>query len=395
MSQQSADGVWADLVGQGAAVRTLKRAVEDDRQGGGHAMSHAWLITGPPGCGRSNAAFAFAAALQCDTGGCGTCNSCRTCLSGAHPDLTWVHIERLSIGVDEIRSLALKAAMSPTTGRRQVILIEDADRVTEAGADALLKALEEPAPRTVWLLCAPTADDVIVTVRSRCRALTLVTPGDDEVAALLVRRDGVAPAMAAHAARIAQGHIGRARLLATNEAVRNNRHQILQIPGRLVGLAACLTAADNLVKAAAERASAVTGELDAAELAQVRQALGMGTQGARPRNTQATLKDLEDQQKARAKRFQRDELDRVITELTTYYRDVLAIQTGAAGPGHGRLINSDMVPQLTRQASAGTPEQTITRIDALLACREALETNVAPLLAMESLMISLAGPADR
>ena len=182
ITESGADlGVWAELIGQSAAVATLRRAVA----GEAHAMSHAWLFTGPPGSGRSNAARAFAAALQCSSGGCGTCRACRTSLSGAHPDVTLVRTELLSIGVDEVRELVRRAAMSPTLGRRQVIVIEDADRVTERGADALLKSIEEPAPRTVWILCAPTPDDVVATIRSRCRLLTLQTPTIPAVARLL------------------------------------------------------------------------------------------------------------------------------------------------------------------------------------------------------------------
>ena len=165
--------VWAELIGQSRSVEVLRRAVAGEP----HAMSHAWLITGPPGSGRSNAARSFAAALQCERGfGCGECSACRTSLSGAHPDVTLVRTEQLSIGVDEVRELVRRAAMSPTLGRHQILVVEDADRVTERGADALLKSIEEPAPRTVWILCAPTADDVVATIRSRCRLLNLQTP---------------------------------------------------------------------------------------------------------------------------------------------------------------------------------------------------------------------------
>lgn len=398
MSTPVTDGVWADLVGQERAVEVLRRAVANER----HAMTHAWLVTGPPGSGRSNAARAFAAALQCPRGGCGACGECRTALSGAHPDVTLVRTEQLSIGVDEVRDLVRRAAMSPTTGRFQVIVVEDADRVTDRGADALLKALEEPAPTTVWLLCAPTADDVIVTIRSRCRQLALATPSDAAVADLLVRRDGVDPVLAAHAAHAAQGHIGRARALARNEDARNRRHEVLTIASQLTSVGACLTAADNLVKAAAEEAAAATTALDARERAELEQALGFGTKGARPRQAAAALRDLEEQQKARAKRLQRDALDRVLTELTTFHRDVLALQTGAVGPAPSpqepyahvaagpHLINGEVRPALEAAARAGTPERTLRRIDAIIACRVALEGNVAPLLAMEALLLELA-----
>lgn len=376
--------VWTELVGQRAAVQTLQRAVA----GADHAMSHAWLITGPPGSGRSNAARAFAAALQCDRGGCGVCNACRTAFSGAHPDVTLVRTEMLSIGVDEVRELVRRAAMSPTLGRQQVLVVEDADRVTERGADALLKSIEEPGPRTVWILCAPNPEDVVATIRSRCRLLHLATPPNGSVAELLIARDGIDPATAHFAARAAQGHVGRARALARDEKARLRRHEVLQVPIRLTNLGSCLIAAENLVGACAEEASAATGELDARERADLEEALGFGTKGARPRHTAAALKDLEDQQKARAKRLQRDALDRALTELSGFYRDVLAVQLG-----HGAfdgLINAELASTVAAMARRGTPEATLRRIDALLECRIALETNVAPLLAVEAMMISLA-----
>lgn len=374
--------VFDELVGQHRAVAVLQRAVAGER----HAMTHAWLLVGPPGSGRSNAARAFAAALQCERGGCGECNDCRTSLSGAHPDVTLLRTEQLSIGVEEVRGLVGRASVSPVRGRFQVVVVEDADRITERGADALLKALEEPARKTVWLLCAPSADDVIVTVRSRCRELRLVTPDEDAVTELLITRDQISQALAAHCARAAQGHIGRARVLARSEAARIRRREILALPGRLTTLSDCLTAAENLVASSAEEAAQATADLDAKELAALQQSLGMGTKGVRARNTQAALKELEEQQRMRVKRLQRDALDRVLTELTAYYRDVLACQTA---PGV-ELINADLADEIEPIARRSSGEQTIRALDAILAARTALEGNVAPQLAMEALLVSLA-----
>jgi DNA polymerase-3 subunit delta' len=348
-------------------------------------MSHAWLVTGPPGSGRSNAARAFAAALQCEFGGCGECNNCRTASSGAHPDVTLVRTEVLSIGVDEVRDLVRRAVMSPTLRRWQVIVVEDADRVTERGADALLKSIEEPAPRTVWVLCAPTADDVVATIRSRCRQLRLATPTVEAVARLLEVRDGVEPGLAAYAARVAQGHVGRARVLATNDLARERRDAVLQIPFRLRDLGACLSAAADLVEASGAEATTATAAIDARERSALEEALGFGTRGAKPRQAQAALKELEDQQRARAKRFQRDGIDRALTELTGFYRDVLSVQTGSGAP----LVNAELQTQIAVLARRSTPESTLRRIDALLACRTALEGNVAPLLAVEATLIAL------
>ncbi len=394
-------GVWAELVGQGRTTAELRRAVA----GGTHAMTHAWLLTGPPGSGRSNAARAFAAALQCPEGGCGQCTECRTSLSGAHPDVTLLRTEKVAIGVQEVRDLVRKAAMSPTLGRYQVIVIEDADRITERGADALLKSIEEPAPRTVWMLCAPTADDVVVTVRSRCRVVRLSTPSDDEVTRLLIERDGIEEALAFHAARAAQGHIGRARLLARDEQVRTRRHDVLKIPSQLTSVGACLVAAAELVLASEEEAKAATAGDDAQERADLQEALGGGTKGARPRNIQAVIKELENEHKARLRRLQRDALDRVLSELATWYRDVLLVQTGVvdaddlhSATGHGPapvgLINAELRSSVAAAARGASPAQTLRRIDAILDCREALEMNVAPLLAFEALLLELQNPGS-
>jgi DNA polymerase III subunit delta' len=385
-------GVWTDLIGQEQVVATLQRAVSaTESDGSARAMTHAWLITGPPGSGRSNAARAFAAALQCRIGGCGECNACTTALAGSHPDVTVIRTEQLSIGVDQVRELVRRAAMSPTLGRFQVLVVEDADRITERGADALLKSIEEPPARTVWLLCAPNAEDLVATVRSRCRRVELCTPSTAAITELLQRRDGIDEVTARFAARVAQGHIGRARALARSDAARQRRAEVLALPSTLTSLGACLRAAGELVETASADAAGVTAELDRREREDLERSLagatgtGGGARNIKQRHAQAALRDLDEQQKARAKRLQRDSLDRVLTELTSFYRDVLIVQTGAGADP----INVEQFDQVERIAAASTAESTIVRLDAILQCRRALETNVTPVLAMESLLISL------
>lgn len=392
MDSGSLSGVWTDLIGQEQVVATLQRAVAAASSGStSRAMTHAWLITGPPGSGRSNAAKAFAAALQCRSGGCGECNACTTALAGAHPDVTVVRTEQLSIGVDQVRELVRRAAMSPTLGRYQVLVVEDADRITERGADALLKSIEEPAARTVWLLCAPNPDDLVATVRSRCRRVELCTPSTAAITELLQRRDGIDELTANYAARVAQGHIGRARVLARSEQARKRRAEVLALPGKLTTVGACLRAAGELVETATADAAAVTAELDVREREELERSLagatgsGGGARNIKQRHAQAALRELDEQQKARGKRLQRDSLDRVLTELTSFYRDVLSVQTGAGAA----LINVEQSDQVDRIAAGSTPEATIRGLDAILHCRRALETNVTPVLAMESLLISL------
>ncbi len=382
--------VFADLVGQERVADELVTAARAGAEvlvgGAGAGMTHAWLFTGPPGSGRSNAARAFAAALQCADGGCAMCLACRTTLSGSHADVEVLRTRMLSIGVAETRALVDRAARRPAGGRWQVMIVEDADRLTEQAANALLKSVEEPPARTVWLLCAPGLEDVIATIRSRCRHVSLRTPPARAVADVLERRDGVDRALAAFAARASQGHIGRARRLATDEHARLRRNDALRLPTQLSSVGDCLTAASNLVEAAAEEAKTETGELDGRETAELARALGAGTTGrGMPTGAAAQLKDLERQQKTRAKRTQRDALDRALIDLISFYRDVLVLQF----EGGVELVNEELRPAITSVARQGAPEATLRRIEAVLECRTSLDSNVAPLLAVEAMALAL------
>lgn len=374
--------VWDDLVGQEPVVAQLSAAVDDE---GG--LAHAWLFTGPPGAGRSAAARAFAAALQCEQEprGCGHCPSCHQVLQGTHADVEVVHPAGLSYGVKETRALVLRASSSPSAGRWQIVLFEDADRATEAAANALLKAIEEPPARTLWLLCTPSPDDLLVTIRSRCRLVTLRTPPIEAVADVLVLRDGVDRDTADVVARAAQGHISRARRLATDPRARRRRAEVLEMPRRLTSVGPAVAAAEALVKAAEAEAKAQTEELNESETSALRQALGESAKGRMPRGTAGALKELEDRQKSRATRVKRDALDRTLLDLASYYRDVLTLQLGAGTA----LVNTELGPELRTAAQNTRPEDTLKRLDAIMECRERLEANVNPLLAVEALTLAL------
>jgi len=386
-------GVFGDLAGQDEVVAELRRAADaaaavlrGERATG---MTHAWLFTGPPGSGRSVAARAFAAALLCPYGGCGRCPSCHQVRAGTHADLLLVRPDGLSYGVRQTRGLVLRAAGAPSGGRWQVVVFEDADRATEQAANALLKAIEEPAPRTVWLLCAPSAEELVTTIRSRCRLVTLRTPPSAAVAEVLAR-DGVDPGRALAAARAAQGHIGRARRLATDPEAARRRDEVLAVPARLTGVGPAFAAAAALVKAAETEAAAITEELDTPEREALRRAFGEGSTGKGVakaiRGSAGAMRELEDRQKSRATRLKRDALDRALLDLAAFYRDVLAVQVGAevelASSGHERDVH--------RLAGSSPPEVTVRRIQAIMACRERLELSVAPLLAVEEMTLALA-----
>jgi DNA polymerase III subunit delta' len=381
----TAGAVFASLAGQDAVVDQLRSAVEDVS-----GLTHAWLLTGPPGSGRSVAARAFAAALLCREQGCGHCPSCKQVAAGSHPDLLFIRPDGLSYGVKQTRDLVLKAAASPVYGGWRIVLFEDADRATEQAANALLKAIEEPPPRTIWLLCAPSAADLPVTIRSRCRLVVLRTPPTEAVAAIL-RGEGVSDDVALDAARASLGHIGRARRLATDAETARRRREVLAVPVRLNSVGEALKAAAALVQAAEAEATATTEKLDAPEREALRRAFGEGSTGkgvaTAIRGAAGALRELEDRQKSRATRTKRDVLDLALLDLAAFYRDVLAIQVGAGV----ELANASREPDLRTIAEASTPTTTVRRIEAIMTCRERLAINVAPLLAVEELTLALSG----
>ncbi|HXV93501.1 MAG TPA: DNA polymerase III subunit delta' [Pseudonocardia sp.] len=378
--------VWAEVVGQPDAVAELAAAAADPS-----AMTHAWLFTGPPGSGRSVAARAFAASLQCSEQGCGHCTACHTIMGGTHPDVREVVPEGLSISVREMRALVQLAARRPATGRYQILVITDADRLTEGAANALLKAVEEPPEQTVFLLCAPSdhPDDVPVTIRSRCRVVRLRTPSASAVAEVLVRRDGFDPETAAWAASVASGHVGRARHLARDEEARARRARVLDVPGRLHRLGDAFAYADDLVRAAESEAVELAGSRDAAEREELAVAMGAGGTGkgtaAAARGARAAERELEKKQKSRSTRTQRDALDRALVDLAGFFRDALVVGSGAQVP----LAHPDREADVRRAAGEWSPESLLRRLEAVLACREALEQNVKPRIAVEAMMTAL------
>jgi len=377
----SGTGVWASLVGQQQAVGTLRRAVD------GHGMTHAWLFTGPPGSGRSNVALAFAAALQCERGtGCGECHACLTTLAGSHPDVSVTRSETAVLYIDDMRELVHRSALAPVEKKHQIMVIEDADRLGERTGNTLLKAIEEPTPKTVWLLCAPTLEDVLPTIRSRCRQVSLATPTAQQVTRFLVERHGVGESVAAFAARASQGHIGRARALASDEKTRNRRREVVALPARLTSLGACMNAAANLVDIAKDETAALTEQSNARDLQDLEALYGDDRKAKTSRAYRASLRDLQHTQKQREKRRIIDVVDRSLMDVMSVYRDAIVVQTGATGD----LVNEEDRAMVLDLARRSTAEENIRRIDAVFTAREQMmEFNTTPLLALESMMVSL------
>jgi len=370
---------WGAVWGQDAAVQTLRTAAADPG-----SLAHAWLITGPPGSGRSTLALAFAAALV--AAGPEDVATMRQVLAGAHPDVTALRTEGVIISIKEARALVERSYFGPSVGRYRVLVVEDADRMTERTSNVLLKALEEPPERTVWVLCAPSEADLLPTIRSRVRSLRLREPEVEDVANLIVRRTGVDEAVAEQAARHAQRHIGMAQRLATDPAARTRRDATLRgvLAVRSVGDAVDVAA--RIVEAATEDAKALTAERDTEERAALLRTIGVHEGQAVPPAVRAQLRDLEDEQKRRATRSLRDGLDRVLTDLQSLFRDVVMIQLSR----DVNLVNRELSGELAALAAAWPPQRTLDVLDQLQITRRNLEQNAAPALALESMLVTVA-----
>ncbi|MFS0732182.1 DNA polymerase III subunit delta' [Microbacterium sp. 1P10UB] len=369
---------WDEVGGQDDAVRTLAAAASDQA-----GMTHAWLITGPPGSGRSTLAHAFAASLIAEPGDEA---AMRQVLAGTHPDLTALRTEGVIITIKDARSLVERSYFSPSLGRYRVIVMEDADRMVERTSNVLLKALEEPPERTVWILCAPSEADLLPTIRSRVRVLRLREPDVEDVARLIEQRTGVDHATAEQSARHAQRHIGMAQRLATDAAARGRRDDTLRGVLQVRGVSGAVDVAGRIVQAATEDAKALTAERDEAERSSLLRTVGVAPGAAVPPAVRSQISALEDEQKRRATRSLRDGIDRVLTDLQSLFRDVVLLQFGRADD----LINRELESELRSVAEAWDPRRTMVVLDQIAETRRNLEQNVAPVLALESMLVTVA-----
>lgn len=373
--------VFNELVGQDDVITQLKHALYSPG-----AMTHAWLFTGPPGSGRSNAARAFAAALI--SGGEEQGDVTARVLKGHHESLTIMSTQKSVIAIDEVRELVTRAQSAPVNSPWRVVIIEDADRMSERTANVLLKAIEEPPPATVWLLCAPSPIDVLTTIRSRCRPVRLRIPSRDAVAQLLIERDHVDPDRAKWAAAVAQNHIGRAKYMALNESADEERRQILAIPGKLTSVGATIRLAGRIVDEAAETAKSRVEERNASERSDLMATLGIESEKSIPPSVRSQIRKLEEEQKRRSVRARNDELDRIFLELMSLYRDILMYQLGI----REGWINAGEVDLISEQANRDGPDTTLLRIDAITEARRRLQTNMSPVLIVESAFVLLSNP---
>ena len=370
-------GIFDELLGQPEAIEQLQRAIASKAEG----VHHAWLFTGPAGSGRSLLAKSFAAALQCEQNGCGNCQQCSLALADAHPDILTLATERVTISIDEVRSLVQKSQMSSTVGDYRIVIIEDSDRMTERTSNVLLKALEEPQEKTIWILCAPSVADLLPTIRSRARNVLLRLPSATEVAELLIKRDGIDKDLALKSARQAQNHVGMARRLAGSQDARARRAETLREISSITNLSRAMLAAEKLLGVAKRDAEALAKERDTAEKEHLMRAFGLAVDERIPPNLRPQFKDLEENQKRRNTRALRDGIDRIFTDAESFFRDVISLQLQA----NAELTNEDLIAELNLRVYGTSVDDNIAVLDAITEARKRLASNVRDLLVLESL----------
>lgn len=371
--------IWSELAGQPEAIAQLRAAVAEKTQG----VNHAWLLTGPAGSGRSNAATAFAQGLLCEANGCGSCRSCKMIALGNHPDVSVLATEKVIISIEEIRQLVSQSYFGSTLSSFQILIIQDADRMTERSSNVLLKALEEPPAGTIWLLCAPSELDLLPTIRSRVRKVALKQPSTKTVAELLITRDGIERELAYQVAAESQGNIGMALRLALSKDARDRRRETLISALQIDSIPKAMFTAERWLELARKDAEALTQEKDAAEHQALRATLGI-PEGAIPAGFRTDFRQLDEAQKRRATRSLRDGIDRILVDLLSLFRDVLSIQLGA----ETELVNSELFSQLSAMASVSNATESIAKLEAIEQARKRIDANVRDLMVLESLAVS-------
>lgn len=380
--------VFDSVVGQAPAVAQFTRAASP-----GGNLAQAWLIAGPPGSGRSTAARAFAATLECEdrsgaAPGCGRCQACTTTVAGTHGDVTVVRTDTLTISKDEVRSLVATAQRAPARGKFRVVIIEDADRMSAGTFNVLLKAIEEPPPRTIWMLCVPSPEDLAQTIRSRCRIVHLQVPPPDAIAELLVRRDGISEEIARRAAAAAQGHIGIARRYGADPDALAEREDSARELLRLMSVGSAVLYAQKLMDRATEEGKREADEVSGRERASFMRGAGLEEGAKVPPQLRGQMRALEDEAKRRGTRMVRDVLDRYLLDIHSVFRDVLTLQLNTGT----QIVNTGVTAELTERANYASPESTLALLDSVGTARTRIGQNVPPLLALEALLARAALP---
>jgi len=374
-----------------AAAAAARAKVRGEVPELGNAMAHAWIITGPPGSGRSVAALALAAALQCTDPvdiGCGRCPHCHDVFADAHTDVLRIVPAELSIGIDRMRAVRTEAAKLPTVSPWRIVIIEDADRLSDAAADAILKTVEEPPEHTVIIMCAPSIDpdDFSPTLRSRCRHLYVPYPSVDEIVRILTTEVGASRDDAHLAAVASLRHVGRARRLITDPANQKRRASILHLAELIFHRDEAFKASLVFIRGVEKQIKAELEEINADELAELERALGKGGRGKGTQKAMdgsaGALKDLTDTQKKRTTRSIRDTLDLALVDLTGLYRDALMIHTGAQVP----LTHPDFSGLAGDLAGRVSETGLVDCLDAVAQCRERINVNVTPVIAFDGMI---------
>ena len=373
--------IWHEMAGQEEAVAQVALAVKKRDEG----VFHSWLITGPPGSGRSNLALAFASALQCPEQGCGKCHSCVVAKAGTHPDIAVLSTDKVQITIAEIRELVTSAAFGSAMGKFKILIIEDADRMHPTASNVLLKTLEEPPANTIWILCAPSEVDMLPTIRSRVRRVGLKVPSVDDVAKLLVERDGIAPKLSRQAAAEAQSHVGMARRLATSPEARARRRETLVSAIKIVDVTDAIIASEKWLELARKDATALSKERDEEERAALLHSMGLTPSDTIPAALRSEFKALDEAQKRRNSRSLRDALDRIFVDLLALYRDVLSLQLG----GGVELVNEELTAEITDLAGNSNSPKTIKKLDAIEEARLRISRNVRDVTVLDALAASL------
>ena len=299
--------VWDSVVGQDRAVDKLRQLAD-------HRV-HAYLLVGPEGCGKEEAARAFATVLLTGNESTDT-RDARLISQGSHPSVIEVLREGAAVDKEEADNVIRLAATTPTEGNLKIVVIHEVHLMRDSAAVRLLKTIEEPAERIVFILLADHLVPSLATINSRCVVVNFAPLADDVVANAL-STEGIEPTLAGTIARMAAGNLARARLLARDPRAITRQEAFASVPRRLDGVGNTVAILVDELFAHIDDATAPLVTQHERELAQLEERVALTGERGSGRKT------LQDRHKRQLRKFKTDELRSGLATIAATYRDAL------------------------------------------------------------------------
>lgn len=368
---------FSDIVGHEPEVEVLSTFIRED------TLGHGWLFSGPLGIGKRTVALAAAKGLVCPNGGCNACSACRRVALNMHPDVFLVQPEGEKHLVEDIRIMQEEAGKTREEASHKVFVIDQAERLTGASANAMLKLLEEPPPRVVFFLIAPSDTSVLPTIRSRLRLLSFRSSSVESVVSALVEQTGLSEPKVREALSVCHGRFGQARELLSDPNMQSRRDIIVRTLFDVIdGNAADGVMASETIVGMNQGILDSVGKKQETDLKNAEAMFGRG------RLSSAMRKRMEATHKRQLSRMKSMLIRAAVMDMSVVMRDILAAHVGA---DVSMLMDQSQSRQSMLVARLASGVALRNGLMATLEADRALARGASPQLCLDAMFLQIAG----